>query len=56
MANICENTISCSTTTSEWKEISSAFHDDLIDWPPVMEGPYCEDYSHIITCSTKVCC
>jgi hypothetical protein len=51
MANYCSNNITVGATDSEWKEISSAFDKNEIDWPASMEGTSC--YSKEISCTTK---
>ena len=53
MANYCSNNIAAGATNSEWKEISKAFENDLIDWPISMEGTDCNDWSKEISCTTK---
>ena len=53
MANICSNTITVEATNSEWREISNAFQNNQIDWPVLLDGPYCNDYSNEITFDTK---
>lgn len=51
MANYCSNRITAGLTDSEWKEISTAFDNDQIDWPASMEGTSC--YGNEISCTTK---
>ena len=41
MANYCSNRITAGLTDSEWKEISTAFDNNQIDWPISMEGTSC---------------
>ena len=53
MANYCSNNIAAGATNSEWKEISKAFENDLIDWPISMEGTDCNDWSKEISCTTN---
>ena len=53
MANYCFNKITAIAENSEWKEISSAFENDLIDWPASMDGTSCDDLSKEILCTTK---
>ena len=53
MANICRNRIIASTTDSEWKEISTAFNRDQIDWPASLDGTACNDSYKEISCETK---
>lgn len=53
MANYCSNRITATATDSEWKEISQAFEDDLIDWPLSMDGTDCSDWNKEILCTTK---
>ena len=53
MANYCSNRIAAGVTDSEWKEISTAFENDRIDWPLSMEGTVCSNWSKEIACTTK---
>lgn len=53
MANYCFNKITAELTESEWREISTAFNEDEIDWPLSMEGTTCSDYDKEISCTTK---
>ena len=51
MANYCSNKITAGLTDSEWKEISTAFDKNQIDWPASMDGTSC--YGNEISCTTK---
>lgn len=53
MANYCENKITANVTDCEWKEISTAFANDNIDWPASMGGTSCSDLEKEISCTTK---
>ena len=53
MANYCSNKITAGVTGSEWKEISTAFSNNQIDWPASMDGTDCNDWSKLIMCTTK---
>ena len=53
MANYCSNNITAKVTDSEWREISMAFENNLIDWPASMDGTFCSDWSKEISCTTK---
>lgn len=53
MANYCENKITANVTNCEWKEISTAFANDNIDWPASMDGTSCSDWDKEIFCTTK---
>ena len=53
MANYCWSKITASATNSEWKEISTAFSNDRIDWSIGTEGPDCNDWNKEISCENK---
>lgn len=53
MANYCLNKITAKLTESEWREISTAFEKNQIDWPISMDGTSCSNYNKEISCTTK---
>lgn len=53
MANYCWSKITAFATNSEWKEISTAFSNDRIDWSIGTEGPDCDDWNKEISCENK---
>ena len=53
MANYCWSKITASATNSEWKEISTAFSNNQIDWSIGTDGPDCNDWNKEIRCENK---
>lgn len=53
MADYCGSNITACATDCEWKEISTAFANDNLDWPDSTEGVLCKDLYKKLYCETK---